>query len=115
MDWTKKKCVPCEGGVPRMERAQAEALLATLDGWTLEGDRIRRHFRFRDFKGAMRFVNLVADLAEEEGHHPDLLVHGWNLVDVTLSTHSIGGLSENDFIVAGKIDRLPREPAPEGK
>src|SRR3972149_9839037 len=105
MDWTKKKCGPCEGGAPRMERAQAEALLATLAGWTLEGDRIRRHFRFRDFKGAMRFVNLVADLAEEEGHHPDLLVHGWNLVDVTLSTHSIAGPPASGLCLAGRRGR----------
>ncbi len=98
-----------------MERSQAQGLLATLDGWTLDGDRLRRHFRFRDFKGAMRFVNGVADLAEAEGHHPDISIHDWNLVDLSLSTHAIGGLSENDFILAGKIDRLPREPAPEGR
>ncbi len=114
MDWTERKCVPCEGGVPKMERSRALALLGTLDGWTLDGDHILRHLRFRDFKAALRFVNRVADLAEAEGHHPDIHIHDWNLVDLTLSTHAIGGLSENDFIVAGKIDRLPREPAPEG-
>ena len=62
----------------------------------------------------MRFVNAMAELAEREGHHPDFTLHGWNLLDVTLSTHAIGGLSENDFIVAGKIDRLPRDAPPEG-
>jgi 4a-hydroxytetrahydrobiopterin dehydratase len=63
----------------------------------------------------MRFVKRVADLAEAEGHHPDFTVHDWNLVDVSTWTHAIGGLSENDFILAGKIDRLPREAAPEGR
>jgi 4a-hydroxytetrahydrobiopterin dehydratase len=113
MDWTKKKCVPCEGGVPRMEAGRAAELLSTLDGWDLRDERLHRHLRFADFAGAMRFVNAVATLAEEEGHHPDFCVHDWNLVDVTLWTHAIGGLSENDFIVAGKIDALRRDPAPE--
>ena len=114
MDWTKKKCVPCEGGMTAMERARAEELLGTLDGWDLAGDRLHRHFRFKDFAGAMRFVNALAALAEAEGHHPDFSLHDWNLLDVTTWTHAIGGLSENDFILAGKIDRLPREAAPGG-
>lgn len=115
MDWTKKKCVPCDGGVPAMGRARAEELLGTLDGWDLTGDRLHRHFRFKDFAGAMRFVNALAALAEAEGHHPDFSLHDWNLLDVTTWTHAIGGLSENDFILAGKIDRLPREAAPAGR
>jgi 4a-hydroxytetrahydrobiopterin dehydratase len=115
MDWAQKRCAPCEGGTPRMPRTRAEELLATLDGWTLDGERLRRHFRFEDFAAAMRFVNRVADLAEAEGHHPDFTVHDWNLVDVSTWTHAIGGLSENDFILAGKIDRLPRDAAPEGR
>jgi 4a-hydroxytetrahydrobiopterin dehydratase len=98
-----------------MPRALAEELVATLEGWTLDGERLRRHFRFKDFAGAMRFVNRVAELAEAEGHHPDLAVHDWNRVDVSTWTHSIGGLSENDFILAGKIDRIPREAPPEGR
>ena len=114
MDWTTRKCAPCEGGVPKMERGRAHELLATLDGWGLEGERLHRHFRFRDFASAMRFVNSMAELAEVEGHHPDFSVHDWNLVDVTLWTHAIAGLSENDFILAGKIDALPRDASPEG-
>jgi 4a-hydroxytetrahydrobiopterin dehydratase len=114
MDWTTRKCVPCEGGVPKLAGARAAELLATLDGWDLREERLHRHFRFRDFAGAMRFVNSIAALAEEEGHHPDFALHDWNLLDVTLWTHAIGGLSENDFIMAGKIDALPREAAPEG-
>ena len=104
----KKRCAPCHGGTPRIDGPRAGELARTLDGWDTDGARLHRHFRFADFKGAMRFVNAVADLAEDEGHHPDLSVHDWNQVDVALSTHAIGGLSENDFIVAGKIDRIPR-------
>jgi len=92
-----------------MERARALELAATLEGWTLDGERLRRHLRFADFAGAMSFVNQVAALAEAEGHHPDFTVHDWNQVDVSTWTHSIGGLSENDFILAAKIDRLLRD------
>ncbi len=112
MDWTTKKCAPCARGTPPMERARADELARTLDGWDTDGTRLHRHFRFRDFAAAMRFVNAIADVAQREDHHPDLSVHDWNQLDVTLSTHSVGGLSENDFIVAGKIDRLPRDAAP---
>jgi 4a-hydroxytetrahydrobiopterin dehydratase len=72
---------------------------------------LHRHFQFKDFAAALRFVNAMAALAESEGHHPDFTVHGWNHLEVTLSTHAIGGLSENDFILAGKVDALPREAA----
>jgi 4a-hydroxytetrahydrobiopterin dehydratase len=115
MDWTQKKCVPCEGGVPKLPAARASELLSTLDGWDLHEERLHHHFRFRDFASAMRFVNAVAELAEREGHHPDFSVHDWNLVDVTIWTHAIGGLSENDFILAGKIDALTRDAPPEAK
>jgi 4a-hydroxytetrahydrobiopterin dehydratase len=111
MTLAEKKCVPCEGGTPKLPRARTQELLGQLDGWQLDGDRIRRRLRFRDFRAAMRFVNAVAELAEAEGHHPDLFVHEWNGVEVSTWTHAIGGLSENDFVLAAKIDRLPREPA----
>jgi 4a-hydroxytetrahydrobiopterin dehydratase len=107
MDWTKKRCVPCGGGVPRLAEPLVSELLATLDGWELKGERLHRHLRFQDFAAAMRFVDAMAALAEGEGHHPDFTVHDWNQVDVTIWTHAIGGLSENDFILAGKIDALP--------
>jgi 4a-hydroxytetrahydrobiopterin dehydratase len=105
MDWTQKRCAPCAEGTPKLPRARAEELLATLEGWTLDGERLRRPLRFKDFAAAMRFVNRVADLAEAEAHHPDFCVH-YDRVDVTLWTHSVGGLSENDFILAAKIDTL---------
>ena len=115
MDWTKRKCVPCEGGVESLPAARVSELLGTLEGWDLREGRLHRHLRFRDFAGAMRFVNAMAELAEEEGHHPDFTVHDWNLVDVTIWTHAIGGLSENDFVLAGKIDALRRDPPPTGR
>jgi 4a-hydroxytetrahydrobiopterin dehydratase len=109
MDFTQKKCVPCEGGIPKMTRADAEAALRSLDGWETRQDatQLHKHYRFKNFVTAMRFVNALAALAESEGHHPDFCVQAWNTVDVTLWTHAIGGLSENDFIVAAKLDRLP--------
>jgi 4a-hydroxytetrahydrobiopterin dehydratase len=107
MDYASKKCVPCEGGVPAFTPAQAEEGLTSLRGWDLrdEHKKIHKHLRFKDFKEAMRFVNAMADLAEAEGHHPDFAVH-YNTVDVTLWTHAVGGLSENDFILAAKLDRI---------
>jgi 4a-hydroxytetrahydrobiopterin dehydratase len=112
MDWTAKRCVPCEGGVPRIGPEEAERLLATLDGWERRQERLHKLFRFRDFREAMRFVGAMADLAESEGHHPDFSVH-YAAVDVEVWTHAIGGLSENDFILAAKIDALPPVRAPE--
>ena len=105
-----RSCVPCRGGVPPLSASEAEPLLRETPGWTLaeEGTRLRRGFEFRDFVEAMRFVNRVADLAEEQGHHPDIAIH-WNRVDLTLWTHKIGGLHQNDFILAAKINRLLEE------
>jgi 4a-hydroxytetrahydrobiopterin dehydratase len=100
-----KRCIPCEGGVPRLDTAQVTALLAELPGWEARDDRLHRRFTFRDFVTAMRFVNRMADLAEAEGHHPDFSVH-YRQVDVAIWTHAIGGLSENDFILAAKITPL---------
>lgn len=105
-DLTDKKCVPCEGGVPKLAPDQVTALLKALDGWTVFGERLTKHHRFKNFKAAMQFVNAIAELAEQEGHHPDFTVRDWNCVDVSIWTHAIGGLSENDFILAAKIDRL---------
>jgi len=100
--------------MPALPAARVEELLRELDGWQLDGRRIRRQLRFRDFPAALRFVNDVAAVAEREGHHPDLYVHDWNCVDVSLWTHAIEGLSENDFILASQIDLLPRDAPPGG-
>jgi len=109
MDLASKHCAPCNGETPKLTAAEIASALPSLPGWTLEanGAQLHRAYRFKDFAAAMRFVNALAALAEAEGHHPDFTVHGWNKVDVTLWTHDVGGLSENDLIVAAKLDRLP--------
>lgn len=106
---TRKKCVPCEGGVPKLTPEEAAAHLASVPGWTLtaDGQRIRREWVVKNFLAGMDFFQKVAALAEEEGHHPDLHLVGYRNVAVEIWTHAIGGLSENDFILAAKIDRLP--------
>lgn len=105
-----RACVPCRGGIPPLEEAEARRLLEGTPEWRLEenGTRLVRRFEFEDFVKAMAFVNRVADLAEEQGHHPDIAIH-WNKVDLVLWTHKIGGLHENDFILAAKVDRLLEE------
>jgi 4a-hydroxytetrahydrobiopterin dehydratase len=103
-----KKCAPCEGGVPALSAAEAAALGAQLQaGWTISSDTksLQRSYEFRDFFRTMSFVNALAHIANSEDHHPDLRV-GYNYCRITYSTHAIGGLSENDFICAAKIDRL---------
>ena len=94
---------------PRRNARAGRFALRSLDGWDPRdgSTRIHKHYRFKDFRQAMRFVNALAGLAEDEGHHPDFTVH-YNTVDVTLWTHAVGGLSENDFIVAAKLDELPQ-------
>jgi len=106
-----KKCLPCEGGVAKMSTEAAEAQLQQLNGWTLsdDGQRIRKSWVFKNFMAAMRFFGHVAELSEAEGHHPDLHLERYRHVTIELWTHAIGGLSENDFICAAKIDRLPME------
>ena len=104
-----KRCVPCEGGVPRLDRPEAEALLEGLPGWSLNGDstRIQRDWKVKNFLAGMSFFDRIAAVSEEEGHHPDLHLVGYRNVTVAIWTHAIGGLSENDFILAAKIDRIP--------
>ena len=101
-DLATKTCVPCRGGVPPMARAEAEAYLREAPGWALQdaGTRIER-----TFKDALGLVNRIGALAEDEGHHPDINF-GWGYVTVSLHTHKIKGLHENDFIMAAKINRL---------
>jgi 4a-hydroxytetrahydrobiopterin dehydratase len=104
-----RKCVPCEGGVTPLSRVAAEEVLQRLDeNWQLSVDAtsILREFHFKDFFRTMSFVNALAHVANIEDHHPDLEV-GYNYCRVRFTTHAIGGLSENDFICAAKIDQLP--------
>jgi 4a-hydroxytetrahydrobiopterin dehydratase len=102
-DLAQKRCVPCEGGVPPLGKAEVENYLSQLKGWSLNGKWITKEFTFKDFIAAMRFVNKVAEIAEDEGHHPDIHIH-YNRVRFDIWTHVIDGLSENDFILAAKID-----------
>jgi 4a-hydroxytetrahydrobiopterin dehydratase len=106
---TAKKCVPCEGGVPKYSAEQAREQLAKLPGWKLTaGDqRIRRDWVVKNFLAGIEFFNAVAAVAEAEQHHPDLHLEGYRNVWIEIWTHAIGGLSENDFILAAKIDQLP--------
>jgi 4a-hydroxytetrahydrobiopterin dehydratase len=102
----RRHCVPCHAGTPPLSADQATALSSAIPGWEVrEGKTLRRRLRFKDFKAAMAFVNQIADLAEGEGHHPDMFV-SYDRVRIDLTTHAIGGLSENDFIMAAKIDAL---------
>ena len=100
-----KECLPCEQKIGPLTKKESKELLKKVKGWSLEGKKIVRKFVFRDFKEAMKFVNKVAVLAESEGHHPDVEIH-WNEVTLVLWTHALNGLSENDFILAKKINVL---------
>lgn len=100
-----RKCVPCEGGVPPLSDEQADAMLAELDGWVRDGKEITKTYTFRNYYQTMAFVNASAYISHREDHHPDLLV-GYKTCKVTYTTHAIGGLSENDFICAAKLDAL---------
>jgi 4a-hydroxytetrahydrobiopterin dehydratase len=107
-DLAERKCVPCEGGVPPLTPAEAKALSAELHGdWKIAADAksLKRSLKFKDFYRTMSFVNAVAYIANIEDHHPDLEV-GYDHCHITFATHSIGGLSHNDFICAAKVDRL---------
>jgi 4a-hydroxytetrahydrobiopterin dehydratase len=108
-DLAQKKCKPCEGGTAPMTRAAAVELLGSLNGaWQLTADdrSLRRELAFKDFYRTMSFVNAIAHVANIEDHHPDLEV-GYNYCRIVFTTHSIKGLSENDFICAAKVDQIP--------
>ena len=106
-----RSCVPCRGGVPPLAREEAERYRAETPGWSL-GDgatKIGRRFKLRNFAEAQALAQRIGDLAEEEGHHPDI-AYGWGYCRVELQTHKIRGLHENDFIMAAKIHRLAEAP-----
>jgi 4a-hydroxytetrahydrobiopterin dehydratase len=117
-DLTSKKCVPCESGTPPVSKNEAQKLLSETPGWKIEEQssfrekvsedlaysHLTKEFNFKDFKEAIKFVNNVAEIAEEEGHHPDIYIF-YSLVRLTLWTHAAGGLTENDFILAAKVNK----------
>ncbi len=104
-----KKCKPCEGGVEACTLDEANDQLSKLGGWYLthDGQRIRKDWTVKNFMAGMAFFNRVAEVAEADGHHPDVHLWGYRNAWIELWTHAIGGLSENDFILAAKIDQLP--------
>lgn len=107
----KKSCTPCRGGMPPLTPEQAKDFLKQAPSWELrdEGRRIERRFTFEDFAKAFAFVHRASDLAEAEGHHPDI-TFGWGYATVSLQTHKINGLHDNDFIMAAKLDEIAGTP-----
>jgi 4a-hydroxytetrahydrobiopterin dehydratase len=104
-DLAGKSCKPCEGGVPPLTQTEAKKLMEQLEGWTLHAQTIDKTFAFKNYYQTMAFVNAAAWISHREDHHPDMTV-GYNKCRVEYSTHAIGGLSENDFICAAKVDAL---------
>jgi 4a-hydroxytetrahydrobiopterin dehydratase len=105
-DLAAKACVPCRGGVPPLKGEELASLEKQVNGWkVMEGHHLAKTLKFPDFREALKFVNQVGALAEEQGHHPDIFL-AWGRVEITIWTHKINGLTESDFILAAKIDRL---------
>jgi 4a-hydroxytetrahydrobiopterin dehydratase len=105
-DLAARECVPCRGGVPALKGEQITELLAQLDGWEVVAEHhLKKSYKLADFREAQEFVNRVGDLAETQGHHPDICF-GWGRCEITIWTHKIDGLTESDFVLAAKIDRV---------
>lgn len=103
---SSKECVPCRGGVPPLQGEEISRLLAQLNGWEVVNEHhLKKNCGLKNFREALDFVNRVGELAEEQGHHPDICF-GWGKVEITIWTHKIDGLTESDFILAAKIDEL---------
>ena len=108
---TMKKCRPCEGGMEKLSHDEAAAGLHQLDGWRISHDglRLEKEWLVKTFMDGIHFINRVAEIAEDEGHHPEIHITGFRHVWIEIWTHAVGGLTENDFILAAKIDQLPVE------
>ncbi len=105
-DLASKNCVPCRGGVPPLKGKELAGLSRQVPGWeVVDEHHIKKNFKFPDFRQALAFVNRVGEVAEQQGHHPDILL-AWGKAEVTTYTHAINGLTESDFILAAKIDKL---------
>lgn len=101
-----RQCVPCRGGVPPLRGEELTKLQAQLEGWqVVDEHHLRKEYKFKNFKEAQAFVDQVGQLAEEQGHHPDIC-YGWGRAEITIWTHKIDGLTESDFVLAAKIDLL---------
>jgi len=106
MPLADKDCVPCKGGVAALKGAELESLKSQVPGWDVVNEHhLHKLYKFADFKTALDFVNRAGAIAEEQGHHPDILLE-WGKVEITVYTHKIDGLTESDFILAAKIDRV---------
>lgn len=104
-NFSKKKCLPCEGGIPALTPEQIQGYLLQISGWQVSrGKVLIKNFKMKNFQAVIDFVNKIAVCAEAEGHHPDLHIYGYKNLKIELSTHAIDGLSENDFILAARID-----------
>jgi 4a-hydroxytetrahydrobiopterin dehydratase len=107
MAFAARRCTPCRGDTPPLPVKEVQIMLQDVPGWTTDTEgKLTRNIKLANFKEALALVNKIGDLAEQEGHHPDLTIHSWNQVRVDLYTHSIKGLSENDFILAAKINQV---------
>jgi 4a-hydroxytetrahydrobiopterin dehydratase len=105
-DLADLQCVPCHGGVPPLQGPDIERLLGQLDGWQVVNEHhLQKTYQFGDFSASLQFVNRIGELAESQGHHPDICF-GWGKAEVTIWTHKIDGLTESDFVLAAKIDKL---------
>ena len=112
-DLSKKKCIPCEGGIPSFDITEIHKYLKKVDGWDVKEDDSKyfyliKEFKFENFLKSQNFVNKVGEIAEKEGHHPDIWF-GWGYARVKIFTHAIKGLAESDFILAAKIDKIPSD------
>jgi 4a-hydroxytetrahydrobiopterin dehydratase len=102
----EKKCAPCRGGAPPLKGEELRALARLVEGWeVIDQHHVKKTFKFPNFRAALAFVNKVGELAEAQGHHPDIYL-AWGKVEITIWTHKINGLTESDFILAAKIDQL---------
>ena len=108
-DLANKKCIPCEGGIPSFDLKEIHKYLKKVDGWDVKSNDdqsffLIKEFKFKNFLESQKFVNDVGKISENEGHHPEILF-GWGYAKISITTHAIEGLSENDFILAAKIDK----------
>tara|TARA_B100001123_G_C15225511_1_gene993004 strand:+ start:149 stop:481 length:333 start_codon:yes stop_codon:yes gene_type:complete len=106
-DLINKKCTPCSGNTPKLSKKEIETIILKIDNWKINDnyEMIFKKFSFKNFKDAITFANVVGDLSEKEGHHPDISL-GWGYCLIMIHTHAIKGLSDNDFILASKIDKI---------
>ena len=114
MTLSDKTCVPCHGGIPALTTGEVSRIKTEVPFWSvIENHHLERTFRFPDFVAALAFVNRIGALAEEQGHHPDIML-AWGKVAVTIWTHAVNGLTESDFVLAAKIDKLHEAPVQAG-